>query len=358
MKKKKIGKKVLVGSLLAVCILPTSVYASIQPLDLVKNIGTEIADNDSIRDSLEEISSIADTARNVFSRIGAGDLDNAFRDIFSLSGREELLEVSEIVSTSENIFRDIISSDIDGALDNVSRILGQLGLPNPFEEAQQVAADALAGRNGENPYANPQTPEEVYELQRYVDKVRASTPQKLSQVVFGLPGQQNLWQQQQAIGKAQRSALLGQQGATISYLKSARQARQNAAYAARVAVAASNARTANVSQDILKAIAAQNADLANVAVGQSAQLVSLGQAAFYQSAQLSAANVQLAALNDKAQTLSVLSAAQNSQAAQISAAIERQNHYQQLKDSLEKNSAYQASSSIFIPGLVPKDERQ
>lgn len=323
---KKRSRSILIGSIFAAVALPASVYASLQPIDLdlqpidLGTIGEEILPDYGQKKGL------------------------------SLTSREVLLQVPPIVSNTKDIFRSINTGNIEGAIDRIVGILGQLGLLDPAYESARVGTDPSG------PYSNPQTPEEVYSLQRYKDIVRSSSPQKASQVVFGQVGQSALFKQSQAVAAAQQASLKGQQGVANAYQESAKLTTQNVAYAGNVEAQASKAKSENVSQDVLKAIAAQNSDLAKIAAGNSAQLAQLGKAASYQSAQLSAANTQLTALNDKTQTLAALSASQNYQTAQINAALDHQNHYQQLKDSLQQNAAYQSSNLIYIPGLVPKGD--
>ena len=226
--------------------------------------------------------------------------------------------------------------------------MGELGLVDPAYEASRIFTDP------DNPYSNPQTPEEVYDMQRHTDIVGSKIPQELSQIVFGQEGQKALSEQSQALQEAQQASLSAQQEVVNAYQYSAQQAEQNTVYAEYVAVNSEKAQSHTVSQDVLKAIAAQNEEIAKIGAGNSAQLAQLGKAASYQAAQISAVNTNLTALNDKTQTLAVLSASQNYQAAQIYTAISHENYYEQSKDSLQQNAAYQASNLIYIPGLLPK----
>lgn len=316
-KKKKLRKTIIIGSIVAAVVLPASVYAALQPINLETTVEEQLP--------------------STVQKSGS-----------SLTSEEVLLQVPPIVSATKEIFRSISTGNIEGAIERFLGILGELGLLDPAYQSARVAT------NPENPYSNPRTPEEVYDLQRHTDIVRSEIPQKLSQIVFGPQGQQVLYQQTQAVFEAQQASLKGQQGVVETYQQSAQQAIENATYAENVRANATKAKSAIVSQDVLKAIAQQNEELAKIAAGNSAQLAHLGKAASFQSAQMSAANAQLVALNDKTQTLAVLGASQNYQMAQINAAIDRQSHYEQVKDSLQQNAAYQASNLIYIPGLVPK----
>lgn len=314
LKKKKLRESIIVGTAIAAVILPVSVYAALPNLGAIEQqLPSEVRDSEAYR-----------------------------------TGKDVLLQVQPIVSTTQDIFRIINSGDIEGAFKRILGLLGDLGLVDPAYEASRVGIDP------ESPYYNPQTPEQIYEWQRNKDVARTETGQRVSQIVFGKQGQEALFKQNQAVSDAQQASQSGQIGVFSAYQQSTQQAQQNATYAENVKAKGDEAKSAIVSQDVLKAIAAQNEDLAKIGSGNSAQLAQLGKAASYQSAQLSATNVQLTALNDKTQTLAALSASQNYQTAQINAAIERQSHYEQVKDSLQQNTAYQASNLMYIPGLVPK----
>jgi len=321
---KKLPKIIIIGSLLAAVALPPCVYAAPEPIDL----GTTTSEQTP-----------PTTAQN---------------STLTTTKQQGSLQVPSIISVSKQIFRSISTGDINGAISQVLGILGQMGLVDPANDAAQVATNAANSGDSENPYANPQTPEQVYDLQRHTDVVRSEDGQKLSQILFGPQGQQAAEVQLQDIEDAQQVALESQQGVADTYQDSAGQAEQSVTSANNIEAKSTEAQSKNVSQDILKAIAAQNADLGRIEAGSSTQLADLGKAASYQSAQLSAVNAGVVALNDKTQNLGVLAAAQNYQAAQINAAIDRQSHYQELKDSAQENAAYQSSSLIYIPGLVPK----
>lgn len=323
--KKKVPRSIAVGSIIVAITLPASVFASLAPIDLP--IDLETISGDTLPASIGGESGLSQAAQEV------------------------LLDISPILNETKEIFRSIKAGNIESSFNRILGVLGELGLLNPADESARLGSPG----SSENPYSNPQTPEQVYELQRHGDIVRSEIPQRLSQVVFGQQGQKILAQQNQAIQQAVQTSLNSQQGVANTYQKSVRQAQQNVVDAEKVKARGNNAQSANVTQRIMKAIAAQNADLASISSGHSVQLARLAQAASYQSAQLNATNSQLAALNDKAQVLEIFGASQNYQMAQINTAIEHQNHYQQIKDSLETNAAYQSSALIYIPGLVPKD---
>lgn len=331
--KRKWRRSILIGCIAAVT-LPITAYASLQPIDLDIDPETVIYGNDSSQPWDESLPSGDETP----------------------AGWEDVLQIPPIINTSKDIYHSISSGNVNEVLNGVIGILGELGLLNPTDAADNVGvgSESPAGRGSGEPYANPKTPAEVYDMQRSVGTVRSEIPQNFSQVVFSPQGQQVLSQQAKAIQQAQQASGAAQQGVAQASQASAQQAQQNAAHAENVKAKAVQAKSATASQDVLKAIAAQNEDLASIGSGNSAQLSELARAASYQSTQLNAANTQMAALNDKTQTLEVLSASQNDQMAQSVAAIDHQNHYQHLKDAIATNAAVQASSMIFIPGLTAK----
>ena len=341
--KKKLRRNITIGISVVAVALPASVYASLQPINLGQLNEQIPTDNGPMNEQIPvDLGSIGEESLS----------NNGQQNSYPLNSNAPSIQVTPTISVSGEIFRSINTGNIRGAINRILGILGQLGLLNPADESARVSTDPG------NPYSNPQTPEQVYESQRHTDIVRSQIPQNLSQIVFGVRGQQALSQQARVVESAQKASKAGQQGVATTYQESVFQARQNVNSAKIVAVRAKKAQSSNVSQDVMKAIAAQNEDLAKIGSGNSTQLAHLGKAASYQSAQLSAANTQLAFLNDKTQSIEVLSASQNYQSAQINAAIERINHYQQLKDSLQQNANHQSSSLIYIPGLVPKGNVQ
>lgn len=332
------GRRRIVGmGILASVVLPVAAYASLQPIDLPINV---------------PISWPSNTEKGIWTEEPPlGSEVPSWEDIF--------LPVPPILDASQDIYQTISTGNVRGTLNRIIGILGELGILNPADAAAQVGARAdniPGGSSSGDPFSNPQTPAEVYDLQRNVDVIRSEMTQNLSQVVFGSQGQKAIADKNRAIQAAQQVSQAAQQGVAQSYEASAKQAQQSGTAAQTVAAEAEKARAATASQDVLKAVAAQNQDLAKIGAGHSVQLSLLGQAASYQSAQLSAANSQLSALNGTSQDLKVLSAAQNYQMTQIDTAIDHSNHYQHLKDEVAMQAASQSSTMIYIPGLMPQKE--
>jgi hypothetical protein len=313
--KKKLPRNIVVCCLIGVFILPATVYASTQPIDW----------------------------------------DAIYEETLSNSeGEDDLLKVPGIALKTEEIWRSISAGDTEGVIYGFFGLLGELGLFDPADISARLGdgTGEPGASEGKNPYSNPKTPAQVYDLQRYTDLVRSEMSQKMSQTIFGTKGQQIRSEQAQSLQVAQSASLAAQQKTGEVSKQSSEQAAQNAESASKVGESASKAQSARASQDVLKAIAAQNADLANIGAGSSTQMAHLGEAASYQSAQLSAVNAGLNALNDKTQSLEALSAAQNYSLAQVDASLDHQIHYQQQKDSAQESFAHQSSTMVYIPGLV------
>lgn len=251
-------------------------------------------------------------------------------------------DVPVVYQQTREIYENINEGDFVSA---IRGILGLLGLLNPATEAASVGT-----RGTEDPYESPDTPEKVYETQRYRDNVRAVEPQKISQGVFG-PGQILRTFQAQQLDDAQDAAVTGYQGTFDAYRTSARKAFDSSVSASSVETLAKSAQDATASQDVLKAIAAQNKDLSDIGANRSDQLSQLAKTSYFQASQLLSANSQLSALNDKTQSMEMLGASQNYLSAQIKSSVNQGNYYEHRKDSAGQNAARQASTVVFIPGL-------
>ncbi len=251
-------------------------------------------------------------------------------------------EVPIVYQQTREIYADINEGDFVSA---IRGILGLLGLLNPAQEAATVGT-----RGTEEPYENPNTPEGVYEMQRHRDNVRAIEPQKISQGVFGA-GQVLRTFQGTQLDQAQEAAATGYQGTFDAYRSSARKAFNSSVSASKVETLAKTAQEATASQDVLKAIAAQNKELSDIGSNGSDQLSELAKTNYFQASQLLSANSQLSALNDKTQSLEMLGASQNYLSAQIKSSVNQGNYYSHRKDAAGQNAARQASTVVFIPGL-------
>ena len=264
------------------------------------------------------------------------EVENPLEGIFS--------SYPTIFNRVESIFQQISLGNVEGAVDG---ILGAIGLLNPAYESVRISG----GEEEDNPYANPEIPEEVQDLEQHTDIVRSEIPQKLSQVVFSPSGQSAMAEQSAQIQTIAETSAQAQQAATGVLISSAQIAQTSTTHAGSIQTLAQEAEGANASQDVLKALAAQNEDLAQIIAGNSTQLANLGEIATYQSLQLDGINGQLTALNGTGQVLQVLVASQNYLLSQVDDALGQQKEYEQYKDSLKDGLNRNMSQIVFVPGL-------
>ncbi len=255
-----------------------------------------------------------------------------------------LYESPVSVNEVQSIWQKISSGNLEGAIEG---ILGAIGLLNPAHESARVSN----GEDGDNPYAEPETPEEVYDLEQHTEAVRSQIPQELSQVVFSPSGQEAMANQSAQVREIQEISNQAQQATNLVSQNSKQLAQTGINQAGKIKELAEEAQAANASQDVLKALAAQNEDLAQIMAGNSSQLAQLGEIGLYQSVQLNGLTAQLKALNDKGQTLEVLLASQNYLMSQVDDALGQQKEYQQYKDTLNNSLNQNMSQTVYIPGL-------
>ena len=259
-----------------------------------------------------------------------------------------LYESPDLVNEVQSIWQKISSGNIEGAIEG---ILGAIGLLNPAHESARISS----GEDGDNPYANPETPEEVYDLEQHTDVVRSQIPQKLSQVVFSTSGQEAMAERTAQVQEIQQVSNEAQQAASVVVSESDQVAQTSTTHADNIQALGESAQSADASQDVLKALAAQNQDFAQIIAGNANQLANLGEIATYQSVQLSGINGQLTALNETGQVTQVLLASQNYLLSQVDDALDRQQEYQQEKDSLKDGLNRDLSQMVYIPGLFNGD---
>ncbi len=253
-------------------------------------------------------------------------------------GSTQISKIEEI----KEIYDEISSGEVESAL---RRILELLGLIDPAEESE------IDNSEEDNPYANPETPEEVWELENYEDIHRSRMPQKMSQIVFSKSGQEIMAAESEQVQAIESASYEAQQLASTAYDNLDQIATENIDYSNKIIDKASEAKAAKASQDVLKALAAQNQEIGQMLAGNSEQLAYLGEIATHQSFQLSGLSSQLSVLNGKTQVLQVLAASQNSLMSQVDSSLRQQREYQQYKDSLDRGVNQRMSQTIFIPGL-------
>lgn len=304
---RKINKVLLISSLSIsiIIIVPPIAQGSTQPGE---KAGQEISLENSDGEVIQELPVIIEGVQSIWQKIRLGKLADAIQDILGL--------IELINSTKEAT----VTSDEDSS------------------------------------YDDPETPEEVYRQEKNVESNRAQIPQNLLGIVFSPQGQERLKNQQEQIVGIQQAVTEAQQEIYKESQLLADMAEIGVRDAGEIKVIGDKAQSEKASQDVLKALAAQNKYLSGIMAGNSEQLASLGQIEAYQSAQLNGINSQLGILNDKTEVLEVLIASQNHQMAQINAHSKEQKNYQHYKDSLEKGLNQKLSRMPFIPGLYPVEE--
>ena len=264
------------------------------------------------------------------------------------SSTEVETESSTFREKAETIYSQISSGDLDSA---IRGILGALGIINPAHQSQR----ASSSEEEENPYANPETPEEVWELEQHTDILRSKMPQKLSQIVFSAKGQEKMARESEAIKAIEEASYQATQSAYSAQNQINELVVKNIDYVNGVENKASAAQGEKASQNVLKALAEQNRDISQIMKGNSEQLGYLAQIATNQSSQLSGLSTQLTALHKNDEILKVLMGSQNYLLSQVDDALGQQKDYQQYKDSLARGLDQNASRAIFIPGLFKDD---
>ena len=285
-----------------------------------------------------------------------------------VEGEPDIIELMEnnpspIESFFENVFetinpivdltKEVIAEINGGSLeDAILTTLGAVGLIDPHEEANSVST------SDKSPYSNPQSPEEVVLQADAADAHQSQISDRLSQIVFGQKGQEAIDEQNKIIGQTQTDATLAQIATQEVYQTAKDIAIDNYDYAESIAEQAAFAQAANASQDVLKALAAQNQYVAEINAGVSEQLALLGEAQIYNSVQMSGLNEQLTISNQRQQNMETFLADQNSQLAEID-----RNQELQIKQLIEKEDRQRLRSRrgmtrIYIPGLFENNAAQ
>ena len=268
--------------------------------------------------------------------------------------------VAELPSPIESFFKDVLETinpiidqtkeviaEINGGSleDAILSTLGSIGLLDPHEEANSVSASE------QSPYSAPQSPEEVAIKAEAADAIQSQVSDRLSQIVFGQKGQEAIDEQNKVLGQTQEFSTLAQTATDEVYEVAKDIALDNYQYALEIEQQAAQAQAANASQDVLKALAAQNEYMAGINAGISQQLALLGEAQIYNSIQMNGLTEQLTISNQRQQNIETFLASQNSQLAEIDS-----NQELQIKQSIEKEAQQRARNRqgmtrIFIPGL-------
>ncbi len=134
--------------------------------------------------------------------------------------KEVLKQTPTVIQQVQKLYGQISTGDLNSAIEG---ILGAMGLLNPAQEAARISNS----EDENNPYANPETPQEVYELQKHTAIVRSQMPQQLSQIVFSHSGQEAMAIESEQIEQIQSASTQAQLGASLAFGDLERIAQEN-----------------------------------------------------------------------------------------------------------------------------------
>ena len=268
-------------------------------------------------------------------------IENFFNDVFNT--------INPIIDRTKEVIAEVNGGSLEDA---ILTTLGAVGLIDPQEEASSVSTSE------QSPYSNPQSTEEVIESSQAADDHQSQIQERLSQIVFGHEGQEVIDEQNQAIAQTQTDSTQAQIATGAVYQTTKEIAIDNYQHADQIADQAAQAQAANASQDVLKALAAQNQYIAEINSGVSEQLALLGEAQVYNSVQMNGLNEQLAIANQRQQNIETFLASSNSQLAEIDGNQELQIRQMVEKDNQEMLRSRQGITRVFIRGLFVEDAAQ
>lgn len=267
-------------------------------------------------------------------------IDDFFNDIFET--------INPILDQTKVVIGQINSGSLEDA---ILTTLGAVGLIDPVEEANSVSTSE------ESVYSNPQSVEEVIEQANAADAQESQVSERLSQIVFGSQGQEAINNQNKVIGATQTSSAQAQLATSAVYETARDIAIDNYDNADQIAIQAAEAQAANASQDVLKALAAQNQHMAEINSGVSEQLALLGEAQIYNAVQMDGLNEQLTISNQRQQNIETFLASSNSQLAEIDRNQELQTSNLIESQNRERLRSRQGMTRIFVRGLFPEESQ-
>ena len=260
--------------------------------------------------------------------------------------RGVLSTVPKIIDKTKDVIEDInrgnFGDAIYGAWDLVELI-------DPQEEANKTTISE------NSPYSNPELPEEVDRMGQAADVQQSQIIQRLSQIVFSELGQEATKQQNQNLEESQEAASLAQE-ATVEAQEIAEDiVDENFDFANDIEQEADEARSANASQDVLKAIASQKEYEGRIMTGISEQIALLVESEVYSGVQLKSLNTQLTVLNQREQNAQTFDAAQTLQLAEIDNNLEQQIKLDKFERDRKTLRAQVGMTKVYIPGLYTEE---
>ncbi len=260
-----------------------------------------------------------------------------------------LATINPIIDQTKDVIADLNGGSLENA---ILSTLGSIGLIDPQSEAASVST------SNQSPYSNPQSPEEVAQKAEAADAAQSQISDRLSQIVFGEKGQEAIAEQNEVLVETQEIAAQAEVATGLVYEAARDIAVGNYQNAAIIQQQAGIAQSSNASQDVLKALAAQNKYIADINVGISEQLALLGEAQVYNGMQMKGLNTQLTIANQRQQNMETFLASQNSQLAEIDSNQELQIKREIEREARERLRSQQGMTRIFIPGLFENDQTQ
>lgn len=283
-------------------------------------------------------------AVNVYGRI-TGDKDAKSVD-------KSLDSVDSYLREAQDLYRNISRKNISGSISQIESILGELGIISP-RNYPQTLDDILSGTIVLD--GTPATPEQIYSQQQIIIDT-ANSDQFWVYTDSTLGNGENEGQSRlQAMNKTSldsvQATLEGEQRSTSQ----SQTAQQNAQVAQAAAdesdQLSSQAQGRKVSQDILKDVAAQQAELARSNSAVSSQLAAISDQQATSSGQLAQLATQSQVSNQHLSQLQVGQSMGNIQLHDIFNAQRHANQMTVMEGQKNAQLSLGSTDAIYIPGL-------
>lgn len=284
-------------------------------------------------------------------------------DIYGrVTGDKEAKSVSESLDTvddylreAQDFYRNISQNNVSGTIEQIESILGELGIISP-RSYPQTLDDILKGKIALD--GTPATPEQIYAQQ---------------QIIIDTANSEQLWiytdstlgdgeNEGQSRLQAMNKTTLASMEATIEGEKRSTTQSEKANQNAEVAQAAADeseqlsiqAQGRKVSQDILKDVASQQAELARSNSAVALQLATISDQQAISSGQLVQLATQSQVSNQHLSDLQVGQSIGNIQLHDIFNAQRHANHMTVMAEQKKAQLSVGSTDAIYIPGLFSK----
>lgn len=275
------------------------------------------------------------------------------------TGDPELQNINQSISTvddylqqSQEFYRNITRKNLSGILRQLESILGELGIPNPRQYPQTIE-DILNGAGMTDGDAT--TPGEIYiEQQTITDTANSDQFWIYTDAVLGngeLEGQSRLQSMNRTSVANTETSVVGQQ-------QSAEQSGQAIQSAELASTAATNsqqlslqAQQRNITQDIMKDVAAQQSELAKSNAAVANQLATLSRQSAIAAAQTSLLASQSQINNEHLTELRIGQTIGNVQLHDIFNAQRHANQMTVMESQKNAQLSIGSTDAIYIPGL-------